>query len=211
MELSDLFFFSSMIVYGEDMPLGKKFIIDSSTIPRPANFYGESKLEAEKLLLELEDENFKVIILRLPMVYGPDCKGNFPQLLKVSQKGLMCPFIKNNRRMIYIDNLCELLKLIIKNDIFGILYPQNTEFVSTVEIVKIVTKYFNRKILFLKIFNPLFFLLSRHIEIINKIFGTKIYDKSLSPDLDKYNKVDFDTSIKECVNAYIKKKIGFQK
>ena len=195
-------FFSSMIVYGADKPLGTEFIIDETTDPNPENFYGKSKLDAEQELLKLQDNNFSVAILRIPMVYGPDCKGNFPQLLKVAKKSPFCPNIKNKRSMIYVDNLCEFLRLVIENNKSGIFYPQNSEYVSTVDIIKIAAKYFNHKIIFIRLFNPLIKLLSKRLGVNNKIFGTKFYDMSLSPDLEKYNIVDFETSIKECVLAF---------
>ena len=195
-------FFSSMIVYGADKTIGNDFIIDNSTIPNPENFYGKSKLEAEQELLELQDDNFLVTILRIPMVYGPGCKGNFPQLLKVAKKSPLCPLINNKRSMIFVDNLCEFLKLVIDNKQAGILYPQNSEYVSTVDVIKTAAKFFNHKIVFIRLFNPLIKLLSKRFGIINKIFGTKFYDMSLSPDVSKYNKIDFETSIKECVAAF---------
>ncbi len=195
-------FFSSMIVYGADKSVGSDFIIEASTTPNPENFYGKSKLEAEQELFKLQDDNFIVTILRIPMVYGPGCKGNFPQLLKVAKKSPFCPLIHNKRSMIYVDNLCEFLKLVIETKQSGILYPQNSEYVSTVDIIKIAARYFNHKIVFIRCFNPLIKLLSKRFGVINKIFGTKIYDMSLSPDVSKYNKVDFETSIKECVAAF---------
>lgn len=195
-------FFSSMIVYGADKTIGNEYLIDVSTEPIPENFYGKSKLEAEQELFKLSDETFTVTILRIPMVYGPGCKGNFPQLLKVAKKSPICPQIQNKRSMIYVDNLCEFLKIVIENKLSGILYPQNSEYVSTVDIIKIAARYFNHKIVFIRCFNPLIKLLSKRFGVINKIFGTKIYDMSLSPDVSKYNKVDFETSIKECVAAF---------
>lgn len=200
--IKQFIFFSSMIVYGADKSIGKDFVIDAATEANPENFYGKSKLEAEKELLKLSDDTFTVTILRIPMVYGPGCKGNFPQLLKVAKKSPFCPYIQNKRSMIYVDNLCEFLKLVIENKTKGILYPQNSEYVSTVDIIKTAAKYFNHKIVFIRLFNPLIKLLSKRFGIINKIFGTKVYDMSLSPDFAEYNKVDFETSIKECVAAF---------
>ena len=73
---------------------------------------------------------------------------------------------------------------------------------STIDIIRIAAKEFHHKILFTHLFNPLIILLSKKIRIINKIFGTKFYEVSLSPCMEKYNKVDFETSIKECVKAF---------
>ena len=77
-------YMSSIIVYGESKS-GVDFIIDEKTEPRPANFYGDSKLQAEQRLNTLVDENFKVVILRPPMIYGPGCKGNYPILSKIAR------------------------------------------------------------------------------------------------------------------------------
>lgn len=194
-------FLSSMIVYGDDLSINQSYTITESTPSNPVNFYGKSKLEAEKALLALQDDSFLVSVLRLPMVYGPGCKGNFPKLLKIAQKFPLCPMITNQRSMIYIDNLCEYISFVINNRISGILYPQNKEYVSTTAIIQTAAKYFHNKIRFTRIFNPVITLLSKKIQIINRIYGTKVYDKGLSPNLESYNIVDFETSIKRCVDA----------
>ena len=194
-------FFSSMIVYGKDLPAGKEFVITAETKPNPENFYGKSKLEAEEQLLALADESFFVSVLRIPMVYGPNCKGNFPRLLQVAKKSPICPSIQNRRSMIYVGNLCEYLALCVKNPQTGIFFPQNAEYVSTVDVIRTAAKYFNHRILFTGIFNPLLRLAGKKLSFVNKIFGTKIYDSSLSPNCETYNKISFEDSIKACVEA----------
>ncbi len=57
-------FMSSAIVYGEGAPIGKSKVIIITTEPSPANFYGNSKLQAERGILPLQDENFNVVVLR---------------------------------------------------------------------------------------------------------------------------------------------------
>ena len=52
-------FLSSMIVYGDIVK--KNRIIDKNTIPKPKNYYGKSKLEAEKGIKPLANEDFKVV------------------------------------------------------------------------------------------------------------------------------------------------------
>jgi len=199
-------FFSSMIVYGKDLPLGKELLLNKNSLLNPENFYGKSKKDAELLLSALEDEAFKVARVRIPMVYGPDCRGNFPKLLKIASNFSVFPDICNQRSMIYIDNLCEFLCKLIKSREGGIFHPQNTEYVSTKEIIQTASACFNNKIVFTKMFNPLIKFASKKIDIVNKIFGTKIYDRSLSPDIDSYNVVNFEDSIKYCVEAYKKLK-----
>src|SRR5690625_3161989 len=73
-------FLSSIIVYG-DRP-SKNGVIDENTIPKPSNFYGKSKLEAEKGIQPLNDPTFKVVNIRPPMIYGKNSKGNYPRLAK---------------------------------------------------------------------------------------------------------------------------------
>ena len=70
-------FLSSMSVYGVE-----EGVITRETPPAPKSNYGKSKIQAEEKLNELADENFKVAIMRPPMVYGDGCKGNYQQNLK---------------------------------------------------------------------------------------------------------------------------------
>ena len=73
-------FMSSMIVFHESKSL-KTEVLTKNTEPNPNGFYGDSKLQAELGLKELECDTFKVCILRPPMIYGPNSKGNFPRLV----------------------------------------------------------------------------------------------------------------------------------
>ena len=59
-------YMSSIIVYGESAPVGKRKVITKDTEPKPANFYGDSKLQADLKIQPLSDNQFKVCILRPP-------------------------------------------------------------------------------------------------------------------------------------------------
>lgn len=191
-------FMSSMIIYGKDAILGKEKIIDNYTIPQATDFYGKSKLEADEKLQKLQDDNFKVAIIRTPMVYGPNCKGNFPRLKKIAKGTFVFPDIDNQRSMIYIDNLCEFFKQCIENNYSGIFYPQNKEYLSTKRIIEIMAESMNKKIWFTKLFNPILKLLSKKINIINKVFGSKVYKKEMSGDFS-YCIVDTEESIRRSI------------
>lgn len=197
-KVKQFIFMSSMIIYGADGRIGQKKIIDNKSEKNPIDFYGKSKLEADEQIKKLEDETFKAVIIRTPMVYGPGCKGNFPKLKKIAKILPIFPDIDNERSMIYIDNLCEFLKQIIDKELNGIFYPQNKEYVSTKNIIKQMATSMNKKIFFVKIFNPLLKLLSKKINYINKIFGNKVYDKSISGDFN-YCIVDFEESIRRSI------------
>lgn len=191
-------FMSSMIIYGDDETIGKDKIINENTIPKPKNFYGNSKLQAEEGIKKLEDTNFKVVIIRTPMVYGPNCKGNFQKLKKIAKYSPIFPNIQNERSMIYIDNLCEFIKQAIDIEKSGIFYPQNKEYVSTKQIIQVMSDSMNKKMHYIKLFNPILKLMAKKVNLINKVFGTKIYAKELSGDFN-YIVADNDESIRRSV------------
>jgi len=70
-------FMSSAIVYGDSSPVGRSKIITRETPVSPSNSYGDSKVQAEKGILQLENENFKVVIIRSPMIYGRGVRAIF--------------------------------------------------------------------------------------------------------------------------------------
>ncbi|MGG3940331.1 NAD-dependent epimerase/dehydratase family protein [Peribacillus psychrosaccharolyticus] len=192
-------FMSSMIIYGEDAKIGKNKVITEDTKPSAIDFYGRSKLEADLAIQELVDENFKTVIVRTPMVYGPNCKGNFPRLIKLTKVTPIFPNINNVRSMIFIENLCEFIRLVIDKEMNGVFFPQNKEYISTKDLINVMARIMKKKVYFISIFNPILKLLSKKVNLINKVLGNKVYDKTISPRLD-YCLVDFETSIKKSLN-----------
>ena len=190
-------FMSSAIVYGDSAPVGKTKIITKDTIPTPANFYGDSKLKAEKGILPLGDSNFKVVVLRPPMIYGKGSKGNYPILAKYACKFPVFPDVENCRSMLYIENLLEFVRLIIENNESGIFFPQNEEYVKTSILVKEIAKVHGKKVFLTRIFNPLIHLMSKRVKLLNKVFGNLCYAKELSVYKGKYCRTNFEQSIKE--------------
>lgn len=168
-------YLSSMNVFGDINEM-----IDKDTIPNPMNFYGMSKLEADRSILAMNTEEFKVVSIRPPVVYGKECKGNFVKLEKLAKHMPIFPDFSNQRSLIYIDNLCELIKLIIDNYESGIFYPQNKEYISTTQIVKLISTNNNKKIVFTKLLNSFIKLLIPKIRVINRAFGDDLYNMELS-------------------------------
>lgn len=187
-------FMSSIIVYGDSSK--KKRVIDRNTIPSPSNFYGDSKLQAEIGLKALEDENFKIVILRPPMIYGKGSKGNYPKLSKAAQILPIFPDIENERSMLHIDNLCEFIRLMIDNEERGLFFPQNEEYVKTSEMVRMIAEAHGRKIRLTKVFNPIIKMMYG-INVVNKVFGNLVYENSMSVyKKGEYRIRDFEESIK---------------
>lgn len=180
-------FMSSMIVYQESKSL-KPIVITKDTKPNPNGFYGNSKLQAEIGLHKLDDANFKVVILRPPMIYGPNCKGNFMRLVKLAAITPIFPEYHNKRSMLYIDNLCEFIKQAILREIRGTFFPQNKEFVDIIEIISYFANESKHRVLVSKIFNILVLFGSPFLRAINKMFATYYYHQELS-------KVDFEYQV----------------
>lgn len=184
-------FMSSMIVFGT-----KQECIGKDTVPNPDNFYGDSKLKADIGIHNLEDESFKVVSVRPPMIYGKGSKGNYPLLAKFAKHTPVFPCYHNKRSMLYIENLCEFIRRIIDNNETGFFYPQNSEYTETYKMVGEIAEVSGKKIVFVKLFNPLIKICKGH-PVIKKVFGNMYYDRVLSDyDNNSWCVVDLKESIK---------------
>ena len=202
--VKEFIFMSSMIVYGESAPYGVKKIIDEYTVPTPANFYGDSKLQADVGVRELADEKFKVIVLRPPMIYGKGSKGNYPMLAKLAKKLPVFPDVDNERSMLYIENLCEFLcQIMLVGEVKGdaiVLIPQNAEWTRTSEMVKEIARVTGAKTRSVKALNPAVSIASKMPGkiggLVNKAFGNNCYAHSISgyPGIE-YQNVGLGTSV----------------
>ena len=190
-------FMSSAIVYGDSAPIGKKKVITKETQPAPANCYGDSKLQAEYGIQKLQDANFKVCILRPPMIFGPGCKGNYPILSKFAKKLPFFPYVKNERSMLYIGNLVEFIRLMIKNEESGIYWPQNDVYSNTSLVVKQIALANGKKIVLVRGVAWLLKLLSIVLSIVNKAFGNLSYTMELSDYNENYRMYSLEEAIKE--------------
>lgn len=192
-------FMSSQIVFHESQSL-KSEVLTADTKENPNGFYGDSKLQAEKGLHELECDAFKVCILRPPMIYGPNSKGNFPRLVKLAQKTPLFPAWHNKRSMLYIDNLAEFVKQAILRELSGTFYPQNRELADTVEIIRYFAKANGHKVWITSLLNPFVWLGSFILQPLNKMFATYYYDPEMSKMDFDYQLVSFEESLKQMVN-----------
>ena len=158
--------------------------ISKATKPKAANCYGDSKLQAEKGLQKLAGKEFKVVILRPPMIYGKGCKGNYPRLAKLAAKSPVFPQTKNRRSMLYIDNLCELVRLLIDREEMGIVCPQNKEYVDTSELVRLIAEAKGHKIWLVPFTGGILKLVSMFPwkigALFTKIAGDFYYEQELS-------------------------------
>jgi nucleoside-diphosphate-sugar epimerase len=146
-------FMSSVKVNGEDSQSG---VYDELSPPQPVDLYGKSKWDAEKAL----HESYKLgttdyVIVRSPLVYGPEVKANFHSLLGLCQRLLPLPFgaIHNRRSLIYIGNLVDFViacatQANAANQTFLI---SDDEDVSTTQLIASIRKYFHKPALLIPI------------------------------------------------------------
>ncbi|MEG2286045.1 MAG: NAD-dependent epimerase/dehydratase family protein, partial [Eubacterium sp.] len=196
--IKQFIFMSSMSVYGINSG-----IINKHTIPSPRTYYGKSKLEAEQKLQQYNECKFNVAVIRPPMIYGKGSKGNYPKLAKLARRSPIFPDIDNERSMLYIENLCAFIRLMIDHNEKGIFFPQNKEYVKTTELVQTIAQVYGKKMHLTKIFNPLLKGTFQKINLINKVFGSLVYEKELSIYNNfQYSVIDLKKSIELTEKGY---------
>ncbi|MCL2351127.1 MAG: NAD-dependent epimerase/dehydratase family protein [Firmicutes bacterium] len=205
--VSRFVFMSTMAVYGRD---GSKpparCVITPASVPRPRTMYGVSKLAAEKFLKDMASTagkpeaapdgqrqprwvpaSFSVSVLRLPMVYGEGCPGNFAKLRRAAQILPVFPNVPNERSVLNIANLCEFVELLLKEPAppggFAIYCPQDGEYARTTEIVRLLAQKSGKNIILSEILGKIacFFPLG----ILRKLFGNLVYAQEMSAYFDR--------------------------
>ena len=190
-------FMSSAIVYGDSAPIGKFKIITRDTPVNPANCYGDSKVQAENGLRPLESASFKVVILRPPMIFGKNSKGNYPLLSKLAQKLPVFPKVVNCRSMLYIGNLVEFVRLMIENGERGTFWPQNPQYSNTSDVIATIAKAHGKRCVLIPGFGWALKILSHVTGLVNKAFGNLAYDQSMSVYKQPYQKYSLQEAIQK--------------
>ena len=189
-------YMSSIIVYSAY----KGGCIDKNTPVVAENFYGDSKIKAEEKLSKLEKKNMKIAVLRPPMIYGKESKGNYPLLAKLALKVPIFPATKNRRSMLYIENLCEFIRLLIENEDEGLFFPQNREYTDTATLIKEIAEVRGKKVRIMFCLHWMVSLAKRfpgkYGILAEKAFGNLYYDATLSEYKTDYRIFDFKESVK---------------
>jgi UDP-glucose 4-epimerase len=164
-------FFSTAAVYGS-----KVTRITAQTAIKPDTIYGYSKMQAEKRLVELQTEEYKITILRPPMVYGEGCKGNYSRLIKLAKINGVYPLIHNKRSIVHIETLCKFLYEVIEYEKEGIFFPQDNEYADTIMIIKGLRDDMGKKTLFIPGVAWLVKIFMRYSKTIRKMFGNWYFE-----------------------------------
>lgn len=193
-------FCSSILVYGGNYSIGQGVRISKESQPCPTNDYGASKWQAEQKLKTLEADDFKVIRLRIPFVYGPGCKGNYNILSKWSGRLPVFPSIPGQKSMIYIENLSECIRRLLEEGESGVYFPQNATYASAAELVTQIRKIHGKKTYLWRGLNPMVRLFAKMPgkgpKVLRKVFGTYVYDLDMSRNPGNYQLVDLEESIR---------------
>jgi len=197
-------FFSTIRIYGEYTP--GNVVWDESTEPSPTDNYGRSKLEAENKLRPLSDSDFHIVILRIPMVYGPGNRGNINKMISLIDKFQIAPFsdINNERNVLYIKNLVEFLDQVILQSKEGTFLVTDPDTVSTTKIARTISKYLNKKVILLPVPKPLRKLLKHFWKAgYYKVFGNLKLDSTTSYKIINFQPgYTFDQGMKEMMEWY---------
>lgn len=174
-------FFSTMGVYGMVKKL-KPNIVEDNTPLEADGMYGKSKLFGEQALSALQDESFRVAFVRPPSVYGKGCKGNYISgFTSFVRKMPVIPLAYQNvkQSMIYIDNLCELVYLIIDKGMQGVFCPQDEKAVSANEILSAIAGGMGKNVKKSRVLGWLVHVVS-FVPIVVKAYGGIEYSQALS-------------------------------
>ncbi|WP_282020651.1 NAD-dependent epimerase/dehydratase family protein [Planomicrobium okeanokoites] len=171
-------FLSTMAVYGLIGKIGEDTIISKETKPAPTSNYGKSKLEAEGLLEELQSSNFNISILRIPMIYGPNCPGNYSSLSKLARKIPVFPKIDNKRSMIFVDHLSDIVIHIIEKKLLGVFLVKNPEDLNTLEIVSVIGEYHGKRIYKSSFLGFIFITFGNRVSTFRKMFGNMVFQET---------------------------------
>ncbi len=195
-------YISSVKVYGQE----DRTTLDEQSACYPEDAYGKSKLDAELFLRSIETNQFKVAIVRPPLVYGPGVKGNMIKILKLADSNLPLPFgrTNNHRSMVFLDNLVELINKIIETRSSGTFVAGDAKTVSTDELITALRKVLHRKPRLISIpaigrqllrkLKPSFF---------NRLFGSFVINNSKTNQVLKFEPpYAFEHGIQKMVDWY---------
>lgn len=201
--VSQFVFLSSSIVYGRPAPIGKTRTITRGTPVTPSSYYGDSKVQAENMLLPLDSEKFRMCVMRCPMIYGRGCRGNYRLLSMIGRWLPIFPAVHNAHSMLYVKNFAEFVRLMADGNEHGIFWPQNGEYSDTSEMVRMIAESHGRKMFLVPGCEIPLKIAARISGMVNKAFGSLAYDMSLSSYREDYRLYTLRGSIDDTERASI--------
>lgn len=209
-----LIFLSSIKVNGEKN-LNHKKPFRHDDLSCPIDPYAISKWEAEKYLHEISKEHgLEIVIIRPPLVYGPEVKGNFLRLIKLSSNKIPLPFskIKNLRSFIGLDNLADFIIHCINHPAAPgkVFLVSDGEDISTPDLIKKISFIMGKSKLFLDIpvfiLKLIFFIFGRSKEFESLTGSMRVDTSNAFKVLGWKPKNDLDYGLRKTIKWYLNKK-----
>lgn len=190
-KVKQFIFMSTIAVYGDEI------VWSGHQIKRnPKTPYAKSKQMAEDDIIKLVEDDFAVAIVQPPMVYGKNCPGNFPKLIKFIQKLHIFPRYQNQRSSIFILNLCEFLRVLVLRQCGGCYVPQNPQYLCTMDVAFVLKKK-GVRVLLIPGCSGLIRLAGTLNSKVMKVFGDYQFPLDLSSfEQIEYQRYDVTDSIK---------------
>ncbi|WP_417440103.1 NAD-dependent epimerase/dehydratase family protein [Idiomarina abyssalis] len=176
-------FFSTAGVYGRS---SESKLSEESALA-PYDYYSRSKLEAENLLIQkfknagLES---KLVIIRPPLIVGPNPPGSLGKLIRLSSHRIPLPFgdADNKRTILSLDNLIDFIKFTLEHEkANGIFTLADDEILSTRDMIALIRNALNRRALLVPIPKSFFKLMTalvRRPHIYEQLFGDLMVSNS---------------------------------
>ena len=206
--IKQFIFLSTLKVYGEFIKGTELRNEKSECFPDDA--YGRSKFAAEKGLQELSDDNFKVSIIRTPVIYGEGVKANMISLTKMVDTFPLLPFdkIENKRNFTFAENLIGFIDKIIEKNISGIFIAMDGNAISTTDLVMYISKHLGKKIIIFKL--PKVCLRVGRIffpDILDRLYGSSEFENNRTKEELNYRPpYSTEEGIKRMVSFYLEGK-----
>ena len=177
-----LVFLSTIKVNGEETTIDKPFREDDKVDPQ--DDYAVSKWEAENILQDFSSQKaFELVVIRSPLVYGPDVKANFKKLLRMSDFPLPLRNINNQRSFIFLGNLVDAIKMCVtrpsaSGETFLVGDGQDVSISDLIRMIAIA-KNKNSKLFFvpLSILKILMKAIGKE-EVLTRLIGSLVVDSS---------------------------------
>lgn len=123
-------------------------VLTEDVVPAPIGPYGESKIAAEKYILENLPVDRDVYIFRPCMIHGPGNKGNLNLLYSVVKTGIPWPLgaFENRRTFTSVENICFVVEGVLTKEVqSGIYNMGDDEALSTNELIEEICKSLGKK------------------------------------------------------------------
>lgn len=196
-------YFSTMGVYDAHKSLTGCVVDETTPLLHSGNsMYGKSKLLAEDALAKLQSDNYAIAFVRPPSVYGKGCKGGYiPGFIRIVNALPIIPrsYESAIQSFIYIDNLCESVRIILENHLSGAFCPQDDEIPNANRLLEVISNGIGKKYRSSGLLGLCIRLVS-FIPLVKKAYGGISYSRTLSdiPGYD-YIVVPFEEAMKRTV------------